>query len=80
MIHSRRGEVAELAEGGRLLSDCSGTNRYRGFESRPLRHLEKGVFCVNIRQPVWPSNRGFYLSRRRSNRYFLEIKYKELMK
>ncbi len=32
-----RGEVAELAEGARLLSVCR-AKPYRGFESLPLRH------------------------------------------
>jgi hypothetical protein len=31
------GEVAELAEGNRLLSGCRGLNLYPGFESLPLR-------------------------------------------
>ncbi len=30
------------AEGERLLSACSGENRYPGFESRPLRHKKPG--------------------------------------
>ncbi len=34
-----RGEMAELAEGGRLLSDYTGLNLYRGFESLSLRHF-----------------------------------------
>ena len=32
------GEVAELAEGVRLLSVCR-SKAYRGFESLPLRHI-----------------------------------------
>ena len=31
--------MAELAEGGRLLSDYTGLYLYRGFESLSLRHL-----------------------------------------
>ena len=33
------GELAELAEGARLLSEYMGINLYRGFESLTLRQL-----------------------------------------
>ena len=34
----RNGEMTELAEGARLLSECTGLNSYRGFKSLSLRH------------------------------------------
>ena len=41
IFYFRRG--AGVAEQGRLLSDCTDKNRYRGFESHPLRHLSFSV-------------------------------------
>jgi hypothetical protein len=43
VICSLYGEMAESAEGGRLLSDYTGLNLYRGFESLSLRHFIKNV-------------------------------------
>ena len=39
------GELAESVEGARLLSEYTGQNLYRGFESLALRH------CALIAQP-----------------------------
>ena len=36
-VESLLGEMAEKAEGGRLLSDCPAKKRDRGFESLSLR-------------------------------------------
>ena len=36
------GEVSELAEGARLLSEYTGLNLYREFKSLPLRQESKG--------------------------------------
>lgn len=36
--YSSRWRGAGVVEQGRLLSDCTDKNRYRGFESHPLRH------------------------------------------
>gem|GEM_PF-2902943 len=38
-IYSSRWRGAGVVEQGRLLSDCADNNRYRGFESHPLRHI-----------------------------------------
>ena len=36
------GEMSELAEGARLLSEYTGLNLYRGFNSLSLRHISTG--------------------------------------
>jgi hypothetical protein len=51
------GEMAESAEGGRLLSDCTGKYLYRGFESLSLRHLCAPVAQVD-RAPDYGSGCG----------------------
>ncbi len=38
-LYSSRWRGAGVVEQGRLLSDCADKNRYRGFESHPLRHI-----------------------------------------
>ncbi len=40
--YSGRWRGAGVVEQGRLLSDCADKNRYRGFESHPLRHTFNG--------------------------------------
>jgi hypothetical protein len=53
------GEVAELAEGVRLLSVCR-SKAYRGFESLPLRHLNLIGLSPSGKAPGFgPGIRGF---------------------
>jgi hypothetical protein len=53
------GEVAELAEGVRLLSVCR-SKAYRGFESLPLRHLIPNGLSPSGKAPGFgPGIRGF---------------------
>ena len=40
------GELAESVEGARLLSEYTGQNLYRGFESLALRQKAKNTICV----------------------------------
>ena len=44
------GEVAELVEGVRLLSECRSKNSYPGFESQPLRQspAKNRAFCFIV--------------------------------
>ena len=51
------GEMTELAEGARLLSEYTGLNLYRGFKSLSLRQLKKqapfwGFFCIQKKTRV----------------------------
>ena len=66
--------MAESAEGGRLLSDYTDQNPYRGFESLSLRHF---LFLKLYHAPVAQSDRvtdyesgGWRFESSRARHYF----------